>query len=209
MLKRKYKPQGFNNEVTNLRFHINNFGEKLFVDSKKTKEEINEFDILYKKAVNHIKRASNLGGAKPNSGHDCALKGILINVNIEADQAFWLQWERYHHQDTISSMSTMHCLTKFEELDEMFSQYTDPRSIVILNDNIKTYNNNPTTDNFHRVVHSCPEGLELCRRVTLNYLQVKTMISQREHHKMYAWKHDFRRLSKELPYFNELVGITR
>ena len=34
-------------------------------------------------------------------------------------------------------MSTMHCLCKFEKLNEMFSPYTDPRSIAICNEYIE------------------------------------------------------------------------
>lgn len=159
---------------------------------------------LYK-AWKHFRRMCNLGSAKPNSGHDCARKGIVVNVNIEANQSFWLQWERYHHQDTISSMSTMHCLTKFEKLDEMFSKNVDPRNIAILNEKIEEYNNNPTMDNFEKVIDNCPQGIELCRRVTLNYLQIKTMLEQRKNHKMSSWREDFVRLAGQLPYFKEFT----
>jgi hypothetical protein len=73
-----------------------------------------------------------------------------------------------------------------------------------LNEKIEQYNKNPTSDNFHRVIHNCPEGIELCRRVTTNYLQLKTMRSQREHHKMYAWSKDYLNFCDNLPYFKEL-----
>lgn len=162
---------------------------------------------LYK-AWKHFKRMCSLGNAIPSSGHDCACKSITVSVNIEADQSFWLQWERYHFQDTVSSMSTMHCLCKFEKIDEMFSKYTDPRSISILNEHIEEYNNNPTSENFHKVIHNCPQGIELCRRVILNYLQIKTMLSQRKNHKMESWRNGFVELTKQLPYFNEFTQTT-
>ena len=72
-------------------------------------------------------------------------------------------------------MSTMHCLCKFEKLNEMFSPYTDPRSIAICNEYIEIYNNDPTLEKFQKVIHNCPEGIELTRRVVTIYLQLKTM----------------------------------
>lgn len=205
MLKKKYTPEEFEFEVDNLRKQMAIHKDKIFEFCKLPKELRNNLNVDLRKAVNHLSRVCNLGSAKPNSGHDCAIKGVLVSVNIEADQSFWLQWERYHHQDTISSMSTMHCLTKFEKIDEMFSKYTDPRSIAILNEYIEIYNDNPTSENFHKVIHNCPEGIELCRRVSLNYLQIKTMLNQREHHKMYAWSRDFISLIEKLPYFKEFT----
>lgn len=204
MLKKKYTPEEFEFEVENLRTFLK-YNKNIFEDCNLPKSEIIKKDPDHQRAIKHLKRACNLGSASAGSGHDCAMKGIIINVNIEADQSFWLQWERYHHQDTISSMSTMHCLTKFENVESMFSKYTDPRSIAILNEHINAYNENPTPDNFHKVIHNCPEGIELCRRVTLNYLQAKTMKSQREFHKMYAWSTDFINFVNSLPYFKEFV----
>lgn len=204
MLKKKYTSEEYENEVSNLKSYIFMYGDKIFTWSKLPKEERDKKAEEIRKAMNHIRRACNLGSAKSSSGHDCMLKGVLVSVNIEADQSFWLQWERYHFQDTISSMSTMHCLSKFENIDSMFSEYTDPRAIAICNEYIDIYNENPTPENFHRVIHNCPEGIELCRRVTTNYLQLKTMKNQRESHKMYAWSKDFINLTKSLPYFEEL-----
>jgi hypothetical protein len=205
MLKKKFTPQEYEEEASNLKSIIFKYGkDKMLEWCKLSKEDLNKKPESTIKAIKHFKRIVNLGNAKPNSGHDCAIKGIMIAVNIEADQSFWLQWERYHHQDTVSSMSTMHCLTKFNLYDGLFSEYTDKRQIDILNEKIIEYNSNPTPDNFHRVIHNCPEGIELCRRVDSNYLQFKTMRNQREFHKMYAWSKDFLKLCDELPMFKEL-----
>lgn len=181
----------------------------LIEKAKAPKEERANYSDNMKIVCNHLRRALNLGSAENGSGHDSYLKGILVNVNITADQSFWLQWERYAFQDTISSMSTMHCLCKFEDLDSMFSEYTDPRTIAICKEYINEYNANPTKENFHKVIHNCPEGIELTRRVSTNYLQLKTMLNQREFHKMYSWSNDFVNMCKELPYFYEFIGRDR
>lgn len=78
---------------------------------KKTNREIyNEINYnimnnnsdLPLRGLQAVKRMITLGNCTPATGHDSALKSILVNVNITADQSFWLQWERYHHQDTVS-----------------------------------------------------------------------------------------------------------
>ena len=127
---------------------------------------------------------------------------------MKADQSFWLQWERYSHQSTVSSHSSMYCITKFD-VEDVFSEYVDPRVLEVLKELIDEYNNNPTPENFHRVIHNCPEGLQLTRRVTTNYLQLKTMYEQRKYHKMYAWSKDFVRLVESLPLFFEITGLER
>lgn len=209
MRKTEYTPEEFEKEVFDLSNCLDEFGIVVFKDAKLPKEVREQLFEDYQKVLNHIRRACNLGGATPSSGHDCALKGIAVHVNIKADQSFWLQFERYHYQDTISSMSTMHCLCKFVKLNEMFSPYTDPRSIAICNEYIEMYNNDPTPENFQKVIHNCPEGIELTRRIETNYLQLKTMYAQRKNHKMFAWSKDFIKLLDELPYFYELTGISK
>lgn len=105
-------------------------------------------------------------------------------------------------------MSTMHCITHFDINHDLFSKYTDQRVLDVLKEKIDKYNENPTKDNFHEVIHNCPEGIELTRRVTTNYLQLKTMYLQRQHHKMYAWSKDFTEMCERLPYF-KLFALNR
>ena len=103
MLKKKYTPEEYEWEVNNLKWYMNEWGkEKLLEHARLPKEERDKLHLSLRKALNHLRRACNLGSAKPNSGHDCLLKGLAVHVNIEANQSFWLQWERYSHQDTIS-----------------------------------------------------------------------------------------------------------
>jgi hypothetical protein len=55
---------------------------------------------------------NNLGRASQGSGHDCFLKGIIVQARISADHSFWIQWQRYHFQDIVSSTSKMHTILK-------------------------------------------------------------------------------------------------
>lgn len=56
------------------------------------------------KESSHLKRAFNLAKAKSGSGHDCYMKGILVQFDCHAPQYFWQQLQRYHFIDIVSSM---------------------------------------------------------------------------------------------------------
>ena len=212
MLSKPYTEREWREEVDNLKFYLSYATNNLLRDGKQYSiKELNEMIAdrdNYARAMKHIKRACNLGSAKSGSGHDNFCKGILVSFNIKADQSFWLQWERYSHQNTVSSHSSMYCITKFD-VEDVFSEYVDPRVLEVLKELIDEYNSNPTPENFHKVIHNCPEGLQLTRRVTTNYLQLKTMYEQRKHHKMFAWNKDFVRLVESLPLFFEITGLQR
>ena len=215
MLSKPYTEREWEEEVRNLKLNMEFSLNRMLEDTNKfSVKELNELienkenNTDYYRAVKHMKRALNLGSAKSGSGHSNFCKGILVSFNMKADQSFWLQWERYNFQSTVSSHSSMYCITKFD-VDDVFSEYVDPRVLEVLKELIDEYNNNPTPENFHKVIHNCPEGLQLTRRVTTNYLQLKTMYEQRKHHKMFAWNKDFVRLVESLPLFFEITGLQR
>lgn len=150
-----------------------------------------------------IKRATHLGSAKSGSGHDCFLKGIIVQYDLKAPEYFWRQFDRYHFHDYVSSMSKMHCLKKFE-VKKMCNNYVDDRVIDILNEKINQYNENPTQENFQNMVSNVPAGFELTARITDNYLQLKSKYYQRNNHPLEEWEH-YRNWMRELPLFNEIV----
>lgn len=161
-------------------------------ESEDKKEE------LFKKGLN---RLIKLGNARSGSGHDCALKGISVQFDIKAPQHFWLQWERYHFQDTISSTSTMHRIISMD-IKKACTHRVDHRIIDILNEKIDVYNKSNDIEDFYRIIDNIPSGLQLTRSITMNYLQLKTMYQQREKHKMYTWN-EFCTWLDTLPYFKE------
>ena len=57
-------------------------------------EEYNEVKVLL--SSKDLERAARLAGASPGSGHDCMLKGIVVQADITAPQYWWLQFGRYH-----------------------------------------------------------------------------------------------------------------
>jgi len=170
---------------------------------------------------NDIKRAKKLGSSKPNSGHDCFLKGIIVQYDLTAPAYILPQFMRYHFQDIISSQSKMHKIQNMDingqcnkwVLDEMkelskklINFYNDTDWNVasnILWDDGYIYNKQ---DFFHLIISNLPQGLELTARIVTNYLQLKTIYSQRKNHKLYDWNQDFVLWAEKLPKFLELIN---
>ena len=154
----------------------------------------------------HYKRALRLAKAQLNSGHPNFLTGILVSMDVTFTNKVYVEWQRYHFQQIITSQSTMHKLSKFN-LDEAFIEYTDPMIVERLKELQKQYNDNPTKENYLKLVYSCPSGLKLTARVTTNYLQLMTMYKQRRNHRLIEWQDFCKQLLDELPLFYELLEV--
>jgi len=152
-----------------------------------------------------MERAHILAGCKPGTGHDCFLKGIIVQANLTAPSYWWPQFQRYHFADIISSQSKMHCLNKFD-VESMCNGHVDYRILEILRTYIDSYNKNKTIDNFVNMVSNVPMGMNLTARVTLNYLQLKTIYIQRRGHKLPDWE-DFCSWIRSLPEADKLIIV--
>ena len=154
-----------------------------------------------------IKRAKHLGNAVPGSGHDCFLKGIIVQFDLQVPEYIWRQLDRYHFIDYISSQSKMHRITKIN-LDSVCNRYVYDEVKEILKSIIDKYEAETDTDKkkelFNEIIANTPSGLMLTARMTTNYLQLKSIINQRSNHKMQEWRYlcDW---FKTLPMFEELV----
>lgn len=166
-------------------------------------------------------RAYKLGQAKSGSGHDCFLKGIVVQFNLKAPEFFWRQLDRYHFIDYISSQSKMHRLLKMD-LDFMCNEYVDERLKDILREKIDAYNNFEVRQEtcyceydkayksklFLEVISNCPCGLELTARMVTNYLQIKSIINQRSNHKLEEhWGYFINYMRTNLPHYEELISM--
>lgn len=148
-------------------------------------------------------RADKLGNAKPGSGHDCYLKGIIVQMDITAPQYWWLQEGRYHFIDIVSSQSKMHKILDMH-IDDQCNSYTDREIKDRLKSIINSHREEPTEENFQYLISNIPMGLMLTARVTTNYLQLKSMYNQRKNHKLEEWK-VFCVWMKSLPYFEQFA----
>jgi hypothetical protein len=128
-------------------------------------------------------------------GHDNFLNGILVQFDLTFTNKAWVEAERYHFLDFISSQSTMHRITKFD-LDSAYISYVDERIIEIMKEKVMTYNNllainkaDPTLkEKYLEILYSNPAGFKLTAKMTTNYRQLKTMYKQRRNHRLPEWQ---------------------
>lgn len=73
----------------------------------------------------------SLGSCKTGTGHDQFLTGIRVAFDLTLTIKAWTEAERYHFFDFVSSMSTMHCIEKFD-LRMQYNEYVDDRVIIIM-----------------------------------------------------------------------------
>lgn len=140
------------------------------------------------------------------SGHDNFLNGAIVQFDLTFTNKAWVEAERYHFLDFVSSQSTMHRITKFD-LDQAYIEYTDPRIIGIMKEKVRDYNDlmkdikdreaegkDTTTlrdlanQKYLEILYSNPAGFRLTAKMTTNYRQLKTIYRQRRNHRLPEWR---------------------
>jgi hypothetical protein len=152
----------------------------------------------------HFKRACKLAANPAGSGHCNFLSGITVSMNVTATNVWWMQLERYHFVQIVSSQSKMHRLRQMVDGNNK----TDARSCFHEKTPLAAIADFETDayemDDFETLVYSCPMGLELTARITTNYLQLRTMYHQRKAHKLSEW-HTFCDWVRSLPFAAEFI----
>ena len=150
-------------------------------------------------------------------GHDNFLKGIIVQFDLTFSNKAWVEAERYHFLDFVSSQSTMHKIAKFD-MKKQCNRYVDPRIIDIVQEKINEYNRlselnlkseaskerrEILNELYLEILYNVPSGFELTAGMTTNYQQLKTIYQQRRHHLLPDWKM-FCDWCLTLPLFKEL-----
>ena len=171
-------------------------------------------------AITHT--VKKLAQCAKGTGHDNFLNGIIVQFDLSFTNKAWVEAERYHFLDFVSSQSTMHCITKFD-LDKAYIKYVDQRIVDIMKNKVDTYNRlmlnikeakekgQPTTNMqecaktmYLEILYSNPCGFILTARMTTNYRQLKTIYAQRKNHRLPEWR-EFCKWIETLPYAEELI----
>ena len=182
----------------------------------------------YPMAVDHNKtnseitdRTKSLGRTGMGEGHDNFLSGIVVNFDLTITNKMWVEAERYHFFQIVSSQSTMHRISKIGENRNNFDSHVDSRTLSILNEKIAEYNilsSLATTDDLNvtqkrdellkeaylDILMNVPAGLKLTARISTNYRQLKTIYYQRKNHRLPEWRKFCNWMETELPHFKEL-----
>ena len=182
----------------------------------------------YPMAVDHNKtnseitdRTKSLGRTGMGEGHDNFLSGIVVNFDLTITNKMWVEAERYHFFQIVSSQSTMHRISKIGENRNNFDSHVDQRTLSILNEKIAEYNrlvSLATPDDLNvtqkrdellkeaylDILMNVPAGLKLTARISTNYRQLKTIYYQRKNHRLPEWRKFCNWMETELPHFKEL-----
>lgn len=165
--------------------------------------------------TDYTPRIKSLATAQRGSGHDNFLKGIIVQFDMTATNKIWVEAERYHFFDIVSSQSTMHKL-KDMKLDNAFIEYTDKRIVEIMIELQETFNkvnDNPNSTKEEKkiarynLLYSCPAGLLITAGITTNYQELKTMYHQRKGHDLEEWSIDFKNFVEALPYSDLITNL--
>lgn len=151
---------------------------------------------------------SGLAKSKPGEGHDQWLTGVIVQFDLTFSNKVWVEAERYHFFDFISSQSTMHRIAKFD-FDQTYNEYVDGRIIKIMKEKLDEYNNETDEDvrreMYLGLLYSNPAGCMITAGMTTNYRQLKTIYHQRKNHRLPEWRM-FCRWIEKLPHSDLITG---
>lgn len=149
-----------------------------------------------------LKRGEKLANVK-GGGHSQFLSGILVAFDLTCSNKMWVELERYRFITFVSSQSTMHRIAKFD-LEKSYNEYVDPRIIEVMQNLKETYELNPNSDNYLRLLYNNPAGFELTARLSTNYRCLRNVYQQRKNHRLPEWR-AFCKWIEELPMAKELI----
>lgn len=149
-------------------------------------------------------RVEALAKTPKGSGEDQFLTGIIAQFDLTLSNKAWVEAERYHFLDFVSSQSTMHRITRLDPHVQC-NQYVHHGVIEILQTLIDIYNADPTPENYLTVLYNVPAGFRLTARMTTNYRQLKTIYAQRRTHRLPEWR-EFCKWIETLPHSEFITG---
>ena len=153
-----------------------------------------------------VARAIKLANTPAGSGHSNFLCGIRVSFDLTIPRYMWQEVQRYHWFDIVSSQSTMHKIAQMDLLaSNNYTSETLDSTMETLCDLQAAYVAKQSEENFRALKAAVPEGLLLTARISTSYAQLKTMYSQRNHHKLQEWQ-QFCKWMLELPYGKELIA---
>ena len=165
-----------------------------------------------------------LATSRQGEGHDNFMNGIIVQFDLTFSNKAWVEAERYHFLDFVSSQSTMHRITRFD-LDSAYIEYVDPRMVAIMKEKVAEYHRlqdqlkqteSPKEkkqlqarldEQYLQILYSNPCGFRLTARMTTNYRQLKTIYLQRRHHRLPEWR-AFCQWIETLPHSEFITGST-
>jgi hypothetical protein len=145
-----------------------------------------------------------LGTCETGTGHDNFLNGIIVQFDLTISNKAWVELQRYHFCDFVSSQSTMHKIATMD-IKSMCNEYVDDRIIEIVEELREVYLEGKNKKDYLTLLYNIPSGFELTARMTTNYRQLKTIYQQRKSHRLPDWNYICEWI-KTLPYSELITG---
>lgn len=153
------------------------------------------------------KRVISLATSEKGEGHDNFLNGIIVQFDLTFSIKAWVEMQRYHFIDFVSSQSTMHRIAKMD-IEKQCNEYVHIATINVVESLLDIYNQDPTPDNYLKLLYNIPTGLRYTARMTTNYRQLKTIYAQRKNHRLPEWR-EFCKWIETLPHSEFITGVTQ
>ena len=147
-----------------------------------------------------LKRAPLL--APMGGGHNKFLRQLVLWLEIEAPRAFWSEFDTYKVGTVANSESTMHTLTKRPATYADFEEGTDPYLIDVFNTILADAKGDIT-----RIKMNLPEGYLQRRMVTMNYDNLRNILTQRQGHRLKCWQKFIDDVVSQVAYPQYLADI--
>ena len=146
----------------------------------------------------------SLARSRPGEGHDQWLTGVIVQFDLTFSNKAWVEAERYHFLDFVSSQSTMHRIARFD-LNKSYNEYVDDRIVDIMREMVEDYNRlcddsqvvlpefkdqleGEKREAYLRILYNNPAGFLITAGMTTNYRQLKTIYIQRKNHRLPEWR---------------------
>ena len=163
--------------------------------------DVNNLSCELTKGIKSLAESGN------GEGHDQWLTGVIVQFDLTFSNKAFVEAERYHFLDFVSSQSTMHRIIKFD-LETSYNKYVDKRMVEIMKDKVTEYNQlcnsaeaseDEKKEKYLEILYSNPAGFLITAGMTTNYRQLKTIYLQRKNHKLPEWR-TFCKWIETLPY---------
>jgi hypothetical protein len=125
----------------------------------------------------------SLGSQPRGSAHDNFLHGIVVSYDLTCSNKMWVEFERYHFANIVSGQSTMHCISKMADNEDIFNSYVTDATKQHVKELLDKYNESKSSLDYLTLLYNTPSGIELTDHIVTNYGQLKNMYQQRHNHR--------------------------
>ena len=157
-------------------------------------------DAEFHESMERAKKLAPLAG-----GHNNFLAGIRVAFDMVYPNYISPELQRYTFFKIVNSSSKMHRLQLMAARPECYNKYVTKATIEQMSALSEQYHDEPTYENFMRLVSNCPQGIELFMRCSTNYLCLRNIYRQRKGHRLREDWSAFCDFIEKLPYAKELI----